>query len=116
MLALVVDTSAHPRAMCYNCYNESLSLSTRHKTGKNSAACSGSRSSQRPSLRRGECLRSSMRLSLRRDYVKGPGSFAKARLGEAISLERDGLSLKTQSTRLGEYSRRTPGRGPIILA
>ncbi|QCD82192.1 hypothetical protein DEO72_LG2g2527 [Vigna unguiculata] len=23
MLALVVDTSAHPRAMCYKCYNES---------------------------------------------------------------------------------------------
>ncbi|QCD94287.1 NADH dehydrogenase [Vigna unguiculata] len=24
MLALVVDTSAHPRAMCYKCYNESI--------------------------------------------------------------------------------------------
>jgi len=24
MLALVVDTSAHPRAMCYKCYNESM--------------------------------------------------------------------------------------------
>ena len=34
MLALVVDTSAHPRvahpwAMCYKCYNESISLTTR---------------------------------------------------------------------------------------
>jgi len=34
MLALVVDTSAHPRAahpraMCYECYNESFSLTTR---------------------------------------------------------------------------------------
>ncbi|QCD96302.1 hypothetical protein DEO72_LG6g1004 [Vigna unguiculata] len=87
-----------------------------HKTGKNSATCIGSRSSQRPSLRRGECPRSSSRLLLRRDYVKGLGSFAKARLGEVISPERDELSLKTQSTRLGEYSRRTPGRGPVILA
>jgi len=24
MLALVVDTSAHPRAMCYKYYNESI--------------------------------------------------------------------------------------------
>ncbi|QCE11443.1 hypothetical protein DEO72_LG10g2676 [Vigna unguiculata] len=34
MLALVVDTSAHPqaahpRAMCYKCYNESIYLTTR---------------------------------------------------------------------------------------
>ncbi|QCE14721.1 hypothetical protein DEO72_LG11g1726 [Vigna unguiculata] len=29
MLALVVDTSAHPRAMCYKCYNESIPSHTR---------------------------------------------------------------------------------------
>jgi len=29
MLALVVDTSAHPRGMCYKCYNESIFLTTR---------------------------------------------------------------------------------------
>jgi len=29
MLALVVDTSAHPWAMCYKCYNESIPSHTR---------------------------------------------------------------------------------------
>jgi len=37
------------------------------------------------------------------------GEFMGARLGEAISPERDGFSLKNQFTRLSEYSRNTPG-------
>ncbi|QCD87522.1 hypothetical protein DEO72_LG3g2058 [Vigna unguiculata] len=36
------------------------------------------------------------------------GEFAGARLGEAISPQRDGFSLKNQFTRLSEYSRNTP--------
>ena len=39
MLALVVDTSAHPRAMCYKCYNESISLTTRLTLNEFQASC-----------------------------------------------------------------------------
>ena len=44
MLALVVDTSAHPRAarpraMCYKCYNESISLTTRLALNEFQASC-----------------------------------------------------------------------------
>jgi len=39
MLALVVDTSAHPRAMCYKCYNESMSLTTRLALNEFQASC-----------------------------------------------------------------------------
>ena len=48
--------------------------------------------------------------------TEGLGSFVNARLGEAISPEQDGLSLKTQVTRLSEYSSNTPGRGSATLA
>jgi len=44
MLALVVDTSAHPRAahpraMCYKCYNETISLTTRLALNEFHASC-----------------------------------------------------------------------------
>jgi len=44
MLALVVDTSthpraAHPRAMCYKCYNESIPLHTRLTLNELQASC-----------------------------------------------------------------------------
>jgi len=49
MLALVVDTSTHPRAahpqaahpqaMCYKCYNESISLTTRLALIEFQASC-----------------------------------------------------------------------------
>jgi len=44
MLALVVDTSAHPRAahpraMCYKCYNESISLTTRLALNEFQGSC-----------------------------------------------------------------------------
>ena len=48
--------------------------------------------------------------------TKALGGFANARLGKTISLERDGLSLKTQFTRLSEYSSKNPGRGSASLA
>ncbi|QCD83195.1 hypothetical protein DEO72_LG2g3538 [Vigna unguiculata] len=38
-LALVVDTSAHPRAMCYKCFNESISLTTRLALNEFQASC-----------------------------------------------------------------------------
>jgi len=41
--------------------------------------------------------------------TEGVGSFAKVRLGEAISPKRDGLSLKTQLARRSEYSNKIPG-------
>jgi len=44
MHALVVDTSAHPRAahpraMCYKCYNESISFTTRLALNEFQASC-----------------------------------------------------------------------------
>jgi len=39
MLALVVDTSAHPRAMCYKCYNESIPSHTRLALNEFQASC-----------------------------------------------------------------------------
>jgi len=39
MLALVVNTSAHPRAMCYKCYNKSISLTTRLALNEFQASC-----------------------------------------------------------------------------
>jgi len=39
MLALVVDTSAHPRAMCYKSYDESISLTTRLALSEFRASC-----------------------------------------------------------------------------
>jgi len=78
--------------------------------------CSGSRSSQTSSLRREEYPRSSYRLSLRQDCDSGPGEFAGTRLGEAISPERDGFSLKKRFTRLSEYLRNTPGWVSTTLA
>jgi len=46
MLALVVDTSAHPRAMCYKCYNESFSLTTRLALNEFQASCYSHHKSQ----------------------------------------------------------------------
>jgi len=48
--------------------------------GENSVACSDSRSSQEPSLRREECPRSSCRLSLRQDRDRGLGRFCERSL------------------------------------
>ena len=48
--------------------------------------------------------------------TEGVGSFAKARLGQAISFKRDGLSLKTQLTRLSEYSNKILGRDTATRA
>ena len=39
MPTLVVDTSAHPRAMCYKCYNESISPTTRLALNEFQASC-----------------------------------------------------------------------------
>ena len=39
MPALVVDTSAHPRAMCYKCYDESISFTTRLALNEFQAFC-----------------------------------------------------------------------------
>jgi len=39
MLALVVDTSTHPRAICYKCYNESISSHTRLALNEFRASC-----------------------------------------------------------------------------
>jgi len=39
MPTLLVDTSAHPRAMCYKCYNESISLTTRLALNEFQASC-----------------------------------------------------------------------------
>ena len=39
MLALVVDTFAHPRAMCYKCYNKSISFTTRFALNEFQASC-----------------------------------------------------------------------------
>jgi len=39
MLALVVDTSAHLRAMCYKCYNESIPPHTRLALNEFQASC-----------------------------------------------------------------------------
>jgi len=44
MLALVVDTTAHPRvahprALCYKCYDESISLTTRLALNEFQASC-----------------------------------------------------------------------------
>jgi len=39
MLVIVVDTSAHPRAMCYKCYNESIPSHTRLALNEFQALC-----------------------------------------------------------------------------
>jgi len=39
MLALLVDTSAHPRAMCYKCYNESIPSHTRLALNEFQTSC-----------------------------------------------------------------------------
>ena len=46
MLALVMDTSAHPRAMCYKCYNESIPSHTRLALNKFQASCYSHHKSQ----------------------------------------------------------------------
>ena len=46
MLELVVDTSAHPRAICYMCYNESISLTTRLALNEFQASCYSHHKSQ----------------------------------------------------------------------
>ena len=46
MLALVVDTFAHPRAMCYKCFNESISLTTRLALNEFQASCYSHHKSQ----------------------------------------------------------------------
>jgi len=46
MLALVVDTSAHPRAMCYKCYNESIPAHIRLALNEFQAFCYSHHKSQ----------------------------------------------------------------------
>jgi len=46
MLALVVDTFAHPRAMCYKCYNESIPSRTRLALKEFQASCYSHHKSQ----------------------------------------------------------------------
>jgi len=46
MLALVVDTSGHPRAVCYKCYNESISLTIRLALNEFRASCYSHHKSQ----------------------------------------------------------------------
>ncbi|QCD93762.1 hypothetical protein DEO72_LG5g1838 [Vigna unguiculata] len=103
MPALVVDTSAHPRvahprAMCYKCYNESISLTTRQKglaQARRTLAQARRTLAQASSLRLGESSTSSMRtlraFSLRRDPPRLSETFTR---------------LKHTSGRLGDPSRR----------
>ena len=66
---------------------------------ENSMACSGSRLSQKPSLRREGFPRSSYRLSLRRDRDKDLGRFSHTRLSEpSLAWARQSLAQRWGSS------------------
>ena len=68
------------------------------------------RSGERSALAQAACSR------LGETATEALRGFANAHSGEAISLERDGLLLKTQFARLSEYSSKTLGQGSATLA
>jgi len=84
--------------------------------GKTARPTAGLAQARDPRSGEGSALAQAAGSRLGKIASRGLGVFARARSGEAISPERDGFSLKTQSTRLSEYLRKTPGRGPVILA
>ena len=71
MLALVVDTTAHPRAMCYKCYNESIPSYTRLALNEFQASCYSHHKSQ-SALSETNCL---LRVSRYNPYLESLPSY-----------------------------------------
>ncbi|QCD82931.1 hypothetical protein DEO72_LG2g3273 [Vigna unguiculata] len=95
MLALVVDTSAHPRAMCYKCYNESIF--PHHKAEGSRLGEEDLRSGELPSSRR----------ELDFQYIGLAQVLAQARLS---SPKRDVRSPKKKT----QTHRHTPNNDPTM--
>ncbi|QCE07126.1 hypothetical protein DEO72_LG9g2142 [Vigna unguiculata] len=113
MLALVVDTSAHPqaahpRAKCYKCYNESISLTHKRKQHLGTHPRLAPRSDWRVLLKREWLSLRRAPLRLGESSTKRTVAPAQSRLGEIPSPKRDICSLKTRSSRLGDHSCRKP--------
>ncbi|QCE00620.1 hypothetical protein DEO72_LG7g1910 [Vigna unguiculata] len=133
MLALVVDTSAYPRAMSYKCFNESISLTTRMQPYLESLPSYTDGAPPWTPINRGPRLgeirdrgewvflmyslrrilprlseptpRPKVRpLALAATAATHPRTPTQARLGECLSPKGDNTSLKTKTLRLSESS------------